>query len=295
MAKRDYIQRFILIVELLRKQPSTFEEIQDILFNNDIEISQRTFQRDKSEIELLYGIEIKFNKKDGVYQINEELSDGKFDRIAESFNVVNALNQSQSVSKFVFLDQRQPKGTEYFHGILHAIQNNLIITFQLNSFWKRPSFRLCVPKAIKEAQNRWYLIGYDLDREEFRNYGLDRISNFRITSSKKQTPNIDVLEFYKNAFGIETQGESYKVILKLDNTQKEYLKSLPFHKSQKIVEEKENYFKIELFLHLSFDFKMEILKLGSLCEVIEPIHFRNEMIEEINKLKLNYKLINERN
>lgn len=63
MAKRDYIQRFILIVELLRKQPSTFEEIQDVLFNNDIEISQRTFQRDKGEIELLYGIEIKFNKK----------------------------------------------------------------------------------------------------------------------------------------------------------------------------------------------------------------------------------------
>lgn len=289
MAKRDYIQRFILIVELLRKKPSTFEEIQDALFNNDIEISQRTFQRDKDEIELLYGIEIKFNKKDRVYKINEELSDGKFDRIAESFNVVNALNQSQSVSKFVFLDQRQPKGTEHFHGILYAIQNNLIITFQLNSFWKRPSFRLCVPKAIKEAQNRWYLIGYDLDREEFRNYGLDRISNFRITSSKKQTPNIDVLEFYKNAFGIETYDEPTTILLEFDNSQKEYLKSLPFHHSQKIINETSKTFKVELFLHPTNDFKMEILKFGNLVEILKPEGVRNEVIEIINKLNNKYR------
>lgn len=289
MAKKEYLQRYILIVELLRRKSVSFLEIQEYLFDNEIDISQRTFQRDKEEIESLWGIEIKFNKKDGNYEIKEELSDGKFDRIAESFNVVNALNQSQSVSKFVFLDQRQPKGTEYFHGILHAIQNNLVITFQLNSFWAEPTKRRCVPKAIKEAQNRWYLIAYDLDREDFRNYGLDRISKFEITASKIQTPNINVNEYYKNAFGIETQGEPHRVILKLHNAQKKYLQSLPLHHSQRILEEKENYFILELFLHLNFDFRMEILKLGSLCEVIEPIHFRNEMIEEISKLKNIYK------
>lgn len=288
MAKKEYLQRYILIVELLRRKSVSFLEIQDYLIDNDIEISQRTFQRDKEEIESLWGIEIKFNKKDGNYEIKEELSDGKFDRIAESFTIANALNQSETFSKYIFLEQREPKGTEYFNGILHAIQNNLIIKFQLNSFWARPTFRLCVPKAIKEAQNRWYLIGYDLDRKDFRNYGLDRISNFEITASKNATPNINVQEYYKNAFGIETQGQPYMVILKLDNAQKKYLQSLPLHHSQKIVEEKENYFIIELFLHLNFDFRMEILKLGSLCEVIEPAHFRKEMIEEINELKKNY-------
>lgn len=289
MAKKEYLQRYILIVELLRRKSVSFLEIQEYLFDNEIDISQRTFQRDKEEIESLWGIEIKFNKKEGNYEIKEELSDGKFDRIAESFTIANALNQSETFSKYIFLEQRKPKGTEYFNGILHAIQNNLIITFQLNSYWAEATQRRCVPKAIKEAQNRWYLIGYDLDRNDFRNYGLDRISNFTVTASKKQTPNINVKEYYKNAFGIETQGQPYKVILKLDNAQKKYLQSLPFHHSQKIVKEKENYFIIELFLHLNFDFRMEILKLGSLCEVIEPTHFRNEMIEEKNKLKNIYK------
>ena len=82
MAKKEYLQRYILIVELLRRKSVSFLEIQEYLFDNEIDISQRTFQRDKEEIESLWGIEIKFNKKEGNYEIKEELSDGKFDRIA---------------------------------------------------------------------------------------------------------------------------------------------------------------------------------------------------------------------
>lgn len=288
MAKKDYIQRFILIIELLRKKSASFEEIQEFLLEHDIDISQRTFQRDKGEIEMLYGIEIKFNKKEGFYQINEELSDGKFDRIAESFNVVNALNQTQSVSKFVFLDQRQPQGTEYFHGILHAIQNNLIVTFQLNSYWNQPSFRRCVPKAIKEAQNRWYLIGYDLDKEEIRNFGLDRISKFEITSSKKETPNIIIEDYYQNAFGIETYIKAEKVVIECSAFQAKYFKSLPLHSSQKLIREENDSCQFEFFLHPTNDFIMEIFKYNNTIKVLEPKWLQEEIINRMKDMLLFY-------
>jgi predicted DNA-binding transcriptional regulator YafY len=288
MAKRDYLLRFILIVELLRKKPCSFNEIHDFLFENDISISLRTFQRDKIEIQSLWGIEILFDKKESTYKIDEEFADESFNRIAESFNIVNALNQSNSVSKYVFLEQRQPKGTELFHGIIHAIQNNFILTFQLNSFWSSPSQRRCVPKAIKEAQNRWYLIAYDLDKQEFRNYSLDRISNFVITSSKLNTPNINIEETYKNAFGIENQGKPIKIVLQFENSQKEYIKSLPLHISQKIVTENKTHFILELFIHSTHDFVMEILKLGSWCEVLEPINLREQVKEVIGNINLKY-------
>lgn len=293
MAKKDYLQRYILIVDFLRRKGAApFNEIQEYLINNDVsEYSIRTFQRDKDDIDALWGIEIKFNRKEKIYEINEELSDDKFDRIAESFHVVNALNQSNSLSKFIFLEQRRPKGTEYFHGILHAIQNNLVITFQLNSYWSKPTQRRCVPKAIKEAQNRWYLIGYDLDREDFRNYGLDRITNFEITSSKKATPNININDEYKNAFGIETYGKPTPIVLKFENSQKEYIKSLPFHTSQTIFEEDETHFKVKLKLHPTYDFIMEILRFGKWCEVVEPESFRNEVKQVISEMYLKYSKI----
>jgi predicted DNA-binding transcriptional regulator YafY len=290
MAKKEYLQRYILIVDLLRKKRVGFIDIQDYLLENDIEISQRTFQRDKEEIESLWGIEIRYNKREGVYEIDEELSDGKFDRIAESFNVVNALNKVNSVSQYIFLDQRKPKGTECFHGILHAIKNKLVITFQLNSFWEEPSQRRCVPKAIKEAQNRWYLIAYDLDRNDFRNYGLDRISNFQLTSSSKNSPQINIPNHYENAFGIETYAEPTTILLEFDNSQKEYIKSLPFHHSQEIIEERKETFLVKLFLHPTNDFKMEILRFGKWCKVLEPESFRDEVKQIINEMNLKYNL-----
>jgi len=288
MAKKEYLQRYILIVDLLRKKGASFLDIQDYLLGNDIEISQRTFQRDKEEIESLWGIEIRYNKKEGVYEIDEELSDGKFDRIAESFNVVNALNKVNSVSKYIFLDQRKPRGTEHFHGILHAIQNNLIITFQLNSFSALSTKRRCVPLAIKEAQNRWYLIAFDLDKEEYRNFGLDRISKLEITNSTKKISSINIHEMYKHAIGIENYGEPVKIVLRFENSQKEYLKSLPFHSSQKIIEEKSSHFTIELFIHPTFDFIMEILRFGSWCEVLEPKEYRNQIEEIVLKVSEKY-------
>lgn len=290
MAKKEYLQRYILIIELLRRRNADFVSIQNYLMDNNIEISQRTFQRDKEEIEDLWGFEIKFNKKEGFYEIDEELSDGKFDRIAESFNLVNALNQSNSISKYIFLEQRKPKGTEHFHGILHAIQNKLVIQFQLNSYWSDPTQRRCLPLAIKEAQNRWYVIGHDLDKDAIRNYGLDRISNFKVTNATKAISYVNVPTLYEHAFGIETYETPTTIILQFENSQKKYISSLPLHKSQVMFEENDTHFKLQLFIHPSHDFMMEILRFGSWCEVLEPIAFRTQIKNVVQKLSLKYKV-----
>lgn len=224
-----------------------------------------------------------------MYQINEELSDGSFDRIVESFHITQALNKSNEVSKIIILEQRKSKGMENMHGLLHAIQNKFVINFLHESYWNFDvKKRKCVPIAIKEAQHRWYLIAFDIDKKEFRNYGLDRISDLEISTGKHSVPEFNVKEYYKNAFGIDAQGEPYKVILKIANYQKKFLNSLPLHHSQKIVEENETHFKLEFFIQLSHDFKTEILKLGSLCEVLEPKQLRKEIKEEINKISRLY-------
>ena len=95
-------------------------------------------------------------------------------------------------------------------------------------------------------------------------------------------------EHYKNAFGIQTYGNPIKILLEIDNTQKEYIKSLPFHSTQKIVDEKDKCFTIELFMHPTFDFIMEILRFGKWCEVIEPKNFRDEVKQIINEMNLKY-------
>lgn len=296
MAKHDVIKRQFLIVEYLRKKPATFRQINDFLLNKqneteyDLVISQRTFQRDCDEITTLWGVEIAFNKRENYYEIVNDENDLYFDRIMEAFDTVAVLQKTKTVGNYLYLENRKSKGTEYFNGIIHAIQNQLVVTFQLNSYWKPASFRRCIPKAIKESQNRYYLIAYDLDKNDFRNYGLDRISNFTITSEKQKTPEINIEEFYQHAFGIECYHDPVKIILEFANDQKQYIQSLPLYTSQKIIQENNETFTVELFMHPTNDFVMEIMRYGAICEVKSPAFLRDRIKHEVRLLQEKYKL-----
>ena len=162
--------------------------------------------------------------------------------------------------------------------------------FEHQSYWKKAiTLRTVEPIAIKESQNRWYLIGFDYDKNEMRNYGLDRVADLVITHHKFIPKKINILELYENAFGIETYEPATKIVLKFDESQGAYLKSLPIHHSQKVIEEIGDYFLVELFVHPTFDFIVEILKYGELVEVLEPKELRETIKTRIeNAAKIYY-------
>lgn len=295
MAKQDTIKRQIFIVELLRKSPASFQEIDQYLQQKEVEtdynlsISQRTFQRDCTEILSLWNIEIKFNKREKVYEIVNDEADGYFNRIMEAFDTVSILNQSKKIGSYIYLEQRKSKGTKFFSGIVYALQNNFSVQFEHHSYWHgTKTHRHVVPKAIKESQNRFYLVAWDLDKKDFRNFGLDRVSDFVVTNKKHSSPKINIEEYYQHSFGIERYNDPVKIVLEFDNEQKEYVKSLPFHASQKITEETKSTFEVELFMHPTNDFMMEILRYGSICEVKEPKELREKVRERITQALDNY-------
>jgi len=70
MSKREYIARNLLIINFLKRSKATWKEIESHLeLQSELEsynysMSQRTFQRDIKEINTIYGLEIKHNKKE---------------------------------------------------------------------------------------------------------------------------------------------------------------------------------------------------------------------------------------
>ena len=93
MAKREYIQRHLLVIKKLKNKPCNFEEIRKYLLTqqeitgDNFDISQRTFQRDVKEISTIYGIEIKYNKKefesgDKLYTVPDDLQEAKKSLVA---------------------------------------------------------------------------------------------------------------------------------------------------------------------------------------------------------------------
>ena len=277
MAKRDFIQRYIFIINRLKTKASSFDELQDYLVRQQqitgdkLEISKRTLQRDLNEIRSLFDVDIQYNRKEGVYEIAEALTEKPIERIIESYEIINALNYSNNVSHKLYLEQRKNQGTEYLHGLLHAIENRLEASFKHQSYWKEePENRTVQPIAIKESQNRWYLVCHDVDKKAIRNFALDRIKSLKISDKKFNSFSFDVLHYYQHAFGVETYEPAQKIVLKFTAFQSKYIKSLPLHASQELISENEAHCQFAYFIHPTHDFMMEILKYGEEVTVVSP-------------------------
>ncbi len=280
MSKLIYFKRYLYVIDRLRNRPCSFNDLQEHVMhkleNDDIDTSFeyaiRTFERDKKDIATLFGIDIHYNRKDKTYAIDEEeIEDQSVTRMIDAFSIHHALQEGNKLSPSVFLEKRKSLGTEHIYGIIHAIQNLYLLQFTHQKHWDDFSTQREVkPIAIKESQQRWYLIALDKNDDTIKTFGLDRITNLKITDTKFKPISYNVEKEFQHAFGVETYAPAEKVVLQFSDKQGNYIKTFPLHESQRIVEETEDIVIIEIFIHTTNDIIMELLKYGSNVKILEP-------------------------
>lgn len=299
MAKVGFYKRYLYIVDRLKSAPSNFQDLHKYVMtklenddlDNNFEYSSRTFDRDKKDVFDLFGILVQYNRKDKVYYIDEETEDPSASRMIEAFSIHQALKEGNQISPSIFLEHRKVSGIHLINGILYAIQNNWQITFTHTKFWiMEITQRTVKPIAIKESQHRWYLIAQDNKDSQIKKFGFDRITDLKISDVKFKPIVFDVEKNYQYAFGVETNSEAQKIILEFSWRQGNYIKSFPLHSSQKIISDSKDFLTIELFMHPSYDFGMELLKYGEDVKVIEPLKLREEMKRRIIQMMRMYNL-----
>lgn len=284
--------RQLLLISKLRIRPRSFEEIESILeLESEITgyklmVSQRTLQRDIQQIASLYNIEIKNDRSRNVYEIVYDGSDAYKNRMMESFEMFNALNLSSSLEQHIIPEKRKPAGTENLHGLLHAIKNKLEIKFTHEKYWEAAegiTQRHVQPLAIKEARNRWYLIAKDHKDNEIKTFGLDRITNLDITRTPFTPPeDYKPEQAFQYCFGvIGLASKPEKVVLSFTVEQGKYIQSLPLHHTQKEIAVTENEYRIELFVHPTYDFVMELMSIGNQVKVLEPESLRDTVVRNL--------------
>jgi predicted DNA-binding transcriptional regulator YafY len=195
--------------------------------------------------------------------------------------MMSTIEASRNFANLVFLETRQPQGLENFHGLLHAIQNKLVLSFEHVKFWEDVIIpRKVHPLALKESQGRWYLIAVDTKDEKLKTFGLDRIKNIEISKSPFRAKyNFSLEEYFKNMFGISSDGldKPEKVTLEFDYEQGQYIKHFPLHGSQQVVSEDGDKVVVELFVYLSWDFIKELLSWGPEMTVLGPVSLRERV------------------
>jgi proteasome accessory factor B len=301
MSKKQFLKRYSLIINKLRKNASSFEEIQKYLVEQSIndeesyEISIRTFQREIKEIASTHGIEISYNRSQGVYEIVYDGNEERNERLMENFEIIDALKISTHLSNHLILEKRKPLGTNNMNYLIHSIKNRNEISFSYSKYWTEElvdTQRKVQPLALKEARYRWYLVAKDMKDNRIKTFGLDRISTLEITNLKFIFPeNYNPEEIFRNSFGIinDDHKEPQKIVLSFSFEQGKYIKSLPLHHSQKELNSDESEYRVELFLQPTYDFVMELLSIGAEVKVIEPESLKKEMIEKLEATLMRYK------
>lgn len=294
MSKQQYIKRYQLIINKLRRNPCTFEQLQDYLrLQSEIddinyEISIRTFQREIKEIEINYDIAIEYDKNQRVYKITYDGNETRNERLMEAFDIVDALKISNSLSNHLILEKRRPFGTNNMNFLIHAIKNQFEVNFIHEKYWKKDQdrkLRTVQPLVLKESRYRWYLIALDIKDNRIKTFGLDRISGLDITCKKFKFPkDFNPEEKFKYSFGIITDGtKPEKIKLWLSHNQVNYIKSLPLHTSQKVISENATECVIELYMSPTYDFVMELLSIGKEVKVLEPKTLQDEMKRKLSE------------
>ncbi len=289
MAKRNYFLRYSRVIYRLQKCNASFEEINDYLEREseikDIElsISKRTFQRDLNEIRGIFNVDIQYNPTQKVYFISQVDKSEVTDRMLEAFEMFNALNINDALSRFVIFEKRKPQGANHFHGILHSIKNRLMVNFSYHKYEEDVTVQRAVePHALKEFKGRWYLIARDVQDGYIKTFGLDRVSELDITKKKFSWPEqFNPNDLFINYFGIVNSSKSkpQKIVLSFDSLQGKYIKSFPLHQSQETLLDNEDEMRISLKLHITYDFEMELMSYGERVKVISPVSLRRKLLK----------------
>ncbi|HAH55878.1 MAG TPA: WYL domain-containing protein [Flavobacterium sp.] len=301
MSKKQFLKRYSLIINKLRKSASSFEEIQKYLAQQSIndeenyEISIRTFQREIKEIASTHNIEIRYIRSENVYKIIDDGNEERNERLMESLEIIEALKISSTLSNRLIFEKRKTSETNILSYLMGAIKNRNEIHFSYINYWSEESAdsqRKVQPLGLKEAKYRWYLIAKDLKDNRTKTFGLDRISNLEIKNTTFEFPeNFNPEDMFRHSFGImsEEDKKPQKIILSFSKKQENYIKSLALHHSQKELINNENEYRIELFLQPTYDFVMELMSIGAEVKVLEPESLKKEVIEKLEATLKLYK------
>ena len=293
MPTKNTIRRHYLIIRrILQNDYPSKHTLMEYMKRYDVEIGERTFQRDLAEIRSNFDIDIIYDEqrngyyalKDSVLYLDQLLY---FIGLAESSDIaLSTLKDKNRVLGYVSISPNpKSKGVEHIGWLLRAIQYRQVISITHYSYQTGEQTTYTVePYLLKEFEGMWYLFAYCEDMKAFRTFGLDRLRQIQITDRifQRIAELEHTAEKFNNVYGLVYEPDNNpnapieEVRLKVSPVMMPYIQSLPIHSSQSISGD-----TITLHLIINPELENKIMSYGEHIEVLSPPSLRNKIKERI--------------
>ena len=254
--------------------------------------SRRSFYNHRTVIFDIFGVDIKCDRRSNQYYIDlEDLENNKTKAswLINSFTVNNLLALSKEGLAGRVSVEEVPSGQKWLYMIMDSMLGNEELEISYLKYTGEPlQKRIIYPYALKETAKRWYLVGFDVQIDALRVYGLDRIHSISATGRHFSLPDdfdVDVLFRYSFGAYVSDRKDLQHIVLNATERESKYLRDLPLHSSQK--ELQPGLFTLDI--SVTEDFVIELLGRGSRIEVLEPESLRNRLREDFSRAAELYK------
>lgn len=252
--------------------------------------SRRTFNNHRMNVEEIFGIRIDCNRSTNRYFIDcsDDVSDENEESawLINTFTVNNMLSLGKERLRGRVSVEDIPSGHRFLTVIMDAMTECRELRISYRKYTSTETGQYTIhPYAVKEAGRRWYLIGYCVEREGLRVYGLDRVQDIMETGRTfRMDKDFDVDEMFATSFGIYLpEGPGKTITFRTGMKDASYLRDLPMHKSQEEIANDGNSVTFSIFVCPDKAMIMEFCKFGSRIEVLSPESVRKEVAEELRR------------
>jgi predicted DNA-binding transcriptional regulator YafY len=179
------------------------------------------------------------------------------------------------------------KGARHLRTLLQAIRANRVVRFDYEKFTGESAKSYFFhPYLLKEYRNRWYVIGYNPEKQVTVVFGLDRIKGeVEITTETfVRNESFDPDLYFRYSLGITVVDEApEKVVLRFSPLTAKYVESQPIHPSQTTLSNSAKGKDIQIEVCITRELIMQILSYGDEVEVISPESLRMRIAETLSE------------
>lgn len=178
-------------------------------------------------------------------------------------------------------------GYEWLADLYLALKERFAVEIMYENIYKDElkSYQI-TPYLLKEHRNRWYVIGWETERNNFLTFALDRICKINIIRQKqKRRIDFNAALFLQNAIGImEGDGGATEIHLELMNPIDKLVLLEPIHHSQKVIKKTKKSSVIQLMVNINPELQSRILSFGRFCKIKKPAALKVSILEELKQM-----------
>jgi predicted DNA-binding transcriptional regulator YafY len=213
------------------------------------------------------------------------------EKIHARFNITDDFKDPNFEASVQFEKGNSSKGFEWLADIYQALKERFAINITYDNIYKgeiKP-YRIS-PFLLKEHRNRWYVIGWEAERNAYLTFALDRIQSLSIVSQKqKRRFDFDPRLFLKNTIGImEIDGGAALIELEIMNPIDKLVLLDPIHPSQQVKKQTSKSTILQLEVNINPELHYKLLSFGKYCKVRKPASLKASILEHVKEMLKNH-------